>query len=94
VISSRIKSLISAIRWVDLGRNVYRRWPSRTGEATRISGRGVSVVLTEDGRIKLISDYCDFVSFFPGVPAYGLRIVISPCCKGMQHCCIQWISAD
>lgn len=31
----------------------------------RLSGRGVSVVLTENGRIKRFPDYYDFASFFP-----------------------------
>ncbi len=53
---------------MDLGLNVYRRWPNRTIKATRISGRGVSVVLTENARIKRFSDYYDFVGFFPRVP--------------------------
>jgi len=39
--------------------------PTGYVKAKRISGRGASVVLIEDGRIKRFTDYYDFASFFP-----------------------------
>ena len=35
----------------------------------QISGRGVSIVLIENGRIKRLTDYYDMASFFPKAPA-------------------------
>jgi len=64
---------------VDAGPMVAAEWtwtntftgdgPTGPVKATRLSGRGVSVVLTENGRIKRFSDYYDFASFFPKAPA-------------------------
>ena len=44
---------------------------SPTGPVVRkqISGRGVSIVLIENGRIKRLTDYYDMASFFPKAPA-------------------------
>jgi len=39
--------------------------PTGHAKAQRISGRGASVVLIENGRIKHFTDYYDFASFFP-----------------------------
>src|SRR5262249_39753798 len=39
--------------------------PTGHAQAQRISGRGASVVVTENGRIKRFIDYYDFASFFP-----------------------------
>src|SRR5215468_6564795 len=39
--------------------------PTGPVKATRISGRGVSVVFTQNGQIKRFSDYYDISSFFP-----------------------------
>ena len=35
----------------------------------RVSGRGASVAVIENGRIKRLTDYYDIASFFPKVPA-------------------------
>lgn len=65
--------------FVDAGPMVAAEWtwtntftgdgPTGPLKATRISGRGVSFVLTENGRIKRFSDYYDFASFFPKTSA-------------------------
>jgi len=64
---------------VDAGPMVAAEWtwagtftgdgPTGPVKATRISGRGVSVVLTQNGQIKRFSDYYDISSFFPKAPA-------------------------
>ena len=60
---------------VDAGPVISAEWTwtgTYTGEgptghvkAQRISGRGASIVVTENGRIKRFTDYYDFASFFP-----------------------------
>ena len=64
---------------VDAGPTVAAEWtwsntftgdgPTGPVKDIRISGRGTSVVVTENGRIKRFSDYYDFASFFPKEPA-------------------------
>jgi len=64
---------------VEAGQTVVAEWtwtgtftgdgPTGPVKATRISGRGVSVVLTQNGQIKRFSDYYDISSFFPKAPA-------------------------
>jgi steroid delta-isomerase-like uncharacterized protein len=64
---------------VDAGPVVSAEWTwtgTYTGEgptgqvkAQRISGRGASVIVTENGRIKRFTDYYDFASFFPKISA-------------------------
>jgi steroid delta-isomerase-like uncharacterized protein len=39
--------------------------PTGPVKGQRISGRGASIVLTENGQIKRFTDYYDFASFFP-----------------------------
>jgi SnoaL-like polyketide cyclase len=65
-------------RVVESGPVVVAEWAwtsSFTGESPtgpvkdlRISGRGVSVVLTENGQIKHLTDYYDYLSFFRKAP--------------------------
>ena len=60
---------------VDAGQMVAAEWtwtgtftgdgPTGPVKARRISGRGVSVVFTQNGQIKRFSDYYDISSFFP-----------------------------
>jgi steroid delta-isomerase-like uncharacterized protein len=64
---------------VDAGPVVAAEWtwtgtftgegPTGQVKAQRISGRGTSVVVIENGRIKRFTDYYDFVSFFPKISA-------------------------
>ena len=42
--------------------------PTGPVKAQRISGRGASVVVFENGRIKRFTDYYDLASFFPKAP--------------------------
>ena len=61
-------------RFVESGPVVVAEWtwsstftgesPSGPVKEQRVSGRGVSVVLTENGRIKHLTDYYDLPSFF------------------------------
>ena len=63
---------------VDAGPVVSAEWtwtgtftgqgPTGPVKAQRISGRGASVVVIENGRIKRFTDYYDLVSFFPKAP--------------------------
>jgi steroid delta-isomerase-like uncharacterized protein len=60
---------------VDAGSAVAAEWtwtgtftgegPTGPVKGERISGRGVSIVLTENGQIKRFTDYYDLASFFP-----------------------------
>lgn len=64
---------------VDEGSTVAAEWtwtgtftgegPTGPVKGVRISGRGVSIVLTENGRIKRFTDYYDLASFFPKTSA-------------------------
>ena len=64
---------------VDAGSTVAAEWtwtgtftgegPTGPVKAERISGRGVSIVLTENGQIKRFTDYYDLASFFPKTSA-------------------------
>jgi steroid delta-isomerase-like uncharacterized protein len=64
---------------VDAGPMVAAEWtwtgtftgdsPSGPVERKRVSGRGASVAVIENGRIKRFTDYYDSASFFPKVPA-------------------------
>lgn len=64
---------------VDAGSTVAAEWtwtgtftgegPTGPVKGVRISGRGVSIVLTENGRIKRFTDYYDLASFFPKTSA-------------------------
>jgi len=63
---------------VDAGPIVAAEWswtgtftgegPAGPVKALRISGRGASVVVIENGRIKRFTDYYDLASFFPKTP--------------------------
>lgn len=65
-------------RVVDSGPVVAAAWtwtstftgegPTGPVKGQRISGRGASIVLTENGQIKRFSDYYDLASFFPKAP--------------------------
>ena len=65
-------------RFVESGPVVAAEWTwtsTFTGESPtgpvkdqRVSGRGVSVVLTENGQIKHLTDYYDLPSFFRKAP--------------------------
>ncbi len=64
---------------VDAGPLVAAEWTwtaTYTGDSPigpvvrkRVSGRGASIAVIENGRIKRFSDYYDIASFFPKVPA-------------------------
>lgn len=64
---------------VDAGSTVEAEWtwtgtftgegPTGPVKGERISGRGVSIVLTENGQIKRFTDYYDLASFFPKTSA-------------------------
>ena len=63
---------------VDAGPVVAAEWtwtgtytgegPSGAVKGQRISGRGASVVFTQNGQIKRFTDYYDNASFFPKIP--------------------------
>jgi len=66
-------------RFVESGPVVVAEWtwtstftgesPSGPVKDQRVSGRGVSVVVTENGQIKHLTDYYDLPSFFRKAPA-------------------------
>ena len=88
---------------VDAGQAVAAEWtwtgtftgegPTGPVKATRISGRGVSVVLAENGRIKRFTDYYDLASFFPKAPTANAATTPAGAERYIRDSEAQWTEA-
>jgi steroid delta-isomerase-like uncharacterized protein len=89
---------------VDAGPEVSAEWTwtgTYTGEgptghvkAQRISGRGASVVVTENGRIKRFTDYYDFASFFPKAATVNTTLSNTDAKQQVLDLEQEWVAAE
>lgn len=88
---------------LDAGPQVVAEWtwtgtftgdgPTGPVKAQRISGRGVSMVLTENGQIKRFTDYYDLASFFPKASTTNAAAVPTEADQYIRDSESQWAEA-
>jgi steroid delta-isomerase-like uncharacterized protein len=89
---------------VDAGPVVSAEWTwtgTYTGEgptghvkAQRISGRGASVVVIENGRIKRFTDYYDFATFFPKAATVNITLSDADAKQQVLDLEKEWVAAE
>jgi steroid delta-isomerase-like uncharacterized protein len=89
---------------VDAGPVVSAEWTwtgTYTGEgptghvkAQRISGRGASVVVTENGRIKRFTDYYDFAGLFPKAATFNTTLSDADAKQQVLDLEKEWVAAE
>lgn len=89
---------------VDAGPLVSAEWtwtgtftgegPTGPVKGQRISGRGASIVLTDNGQIKRFTDYYDLASFFPKAPTTNATVSDADAKKQLLDLEKEWANAE